>query len=85
MFNVNLLAFDHILHRGEHCLKRFCESLREHAKNIIDFEKKNMFSLTRKEQNDIKMQRNVAFVKQNLQKNFQKIKTIKKLENITIV
>ena len=59
MFNVNLLKFDHIenkhsLHRGEHCLKKFGESLREHAKNTIDIEKKNMLSLTRKEQNDIK-------------------------------
>ena len=35
-------AFDHIenkhtLCRGEDCMKKFCESLREHVKNIIDF------------------------------------------------
>ena len=29
----------HTLHRGKDCMKKFCESLREHAKNIIDFEK----------------------------------------------
>ena len=29
-------------------MKTFCESLREHAKNIIDFEKK-MLPLTKKE------------------------------------
>ena len=41
-------AFDsieskHSLHRGEHCLKRFCVSLREHAANIIDFEKRKCY------------------------------------------
>ena len=30
-------------------MKNFCEFLREHAKSIIDFEKKNMLPLTRKE------------------------------------
>ena len=37
-------TFDHIenqhsLYSGEDCMKKFCESLREHAINIIDFEK----------------------------------------------
>ena len=37
-------AFGHIenkytLYRGKDCMKKFCESLREHSKNIIDFEK----------------------------------------------
>ena len=47
-------AFDHIenkhtLYRGTDCMKKFCESLREHAKNIIDFEKKKMLRLTKEE------------------------------------
>ena len=38
-------AFNHIrnkhtLYCGEYCIKTFCESLREHAKNETDFEKK---------------------------------------------
>ena len=41
-------AFDHIenthtLYRRKYCMKKFCESLREHARNIIDFEKKKMY------------------------------------------
>ena len=41
-------TFDHIenkhtLYRGKDCMKKFCESLREHAKNIIDFEKKKCY------------------------------------------
>ena len=40
-------AFDnienkHTLYRGEDCIKKFYESIREHAKNIIDFEKKKL-------------------------------------------
>ena len=47
-------GFNHIedkqtLYRGKDCMKRFCESLREDAKGIIDFEKKKMLSLIRKE------------------------------------
>ena len=40
-------AFDnienkHTLYRGKDCVKKFCEFLREHAKNITGFEKKKM-------------------------------------------
>ena len=37
----------HNLYREEGCMKRFCEFLREHTKNIIDFEKKKMLPLTK--------------------------------------
>ena len=37
----------HTLYRGKYCMKKFCTSLREHAKNIIDFEKKKMLPLTK--------------------------------------
>ena len=39
----------HTLYRGKNCLKKFCTSLREHAKNITDFEKKEMLLLTKEE------------------------------------
>ena len=47
-------AFDsienkHTLYRGEDCMKTFCTSLREHATNVINFEKKNMLPLTKEE------------------------------------
>ena len=40
-------AFDnienkYILYRGEDCMKKFCISLREHAADVIYFEKKKM-------------------------------------------
>ena len=41
-------AFDdienkHTLYRGKDCMKKLCKSLREHAKNIIDFGKKKSY------------------------------------------
>ena len=38
----------HTLYWGQDCIKKFCTSLREHAKNVIDFEKKKMLLLTKK-------------------------------------
>ena len=29
-------------------MKKFCEQLREHAKNVIEFENKKMLTLTKK-------------------------------------
>ena len=47
-------AFDnienkHTLYRGEGCMTKFCTSLREHATNVINFEKKKMLPLTKEE------------------------------------
>ena len=48
-----ILGFEHIeekhtLYRGEDCMNKFCSSLREQAKNIIDFKKKKMVPVTKK-------------------------------------
>ena len=40
---------NYTLYRGKDCLKKFCSSLREHAKNIVDLEKKNMLPLLKEE------------------------------------
>ena len=52
----------HILYCGKDCIKKFCTSLREHTKNIIDFEKKKMLPLTKEELKLYKIQKNVIFV-----------------------
>ena len=36
-------------YRGEDCMKKFCKDLREHATKIINYEKKKMISLAKKE------------------------------------
>ena len=85
-----LWEFDHIenkysLYRGEHYMKKFFESLREHAKNINDFEKKKVLSFTKKSKSHINMQRNVTFMGKKSLKIFQKIKITKKLKIIAIL
>ena len=40
----------HNVYRSEDCMKRFCESLREHTIEIINFKKKKMNSLTKEQQ-----------------------------------
>ena len=39
----------HTLYHGKDCIKKFYECLGEHAKNIIDFEKKKMQPLTKED------------------------------------
>ena len=39
----------HDVYRDEDCMKKFCEFLREHTMEIINFEKKKMIPLTNKE------------------------------------
>ena len=39
----------HSLYCGDHCMKELCESSREQAKNVIDFEKKKILPLTKNE------------------------------------
>ena len=53
---LKIWAFDHIenkhnLYCGKKYMKKFCKSLREHTKNITDFEKKITLPLTKERQN----------------------------------
>ena len=40
----------HNVYRAKHCMKAFCESLRDHAMKIINFKKIKMKLLTKKQQ-----------------------------------
>ena len=44
------LESEHEVYRGKDCMKKFCESLREHAMEIINFKKKKMKLLTKEQQ-----------------------------------
>ena len=60
-------GFDHIenkhtLYCVEDCMKKFFTSLRQHAKNLIYFEKKKMLPLTKEELKLYKIQKYVIFV-----------------------
>ena len=37
-------------YRGENCMKKFCKDFREHATKIINYEKKHVILLTKKEE-----------------------------------
>ena len=37
-------------YKGDNCMKKFCKDLREHATKIINYEKKDMIPLTKKEE-----------------------------------
>ena len=66
----------HSLYCRKDCVKMLCESLRENAKNMIDFEKKKMIPLTKKQLKPRQDAANVIFVEKNSQKRLEKIKTI---------
>ena len=40
----------HDIYRGKDCMKKFCESLREHAMDTINFKKKKLKLLTNEQQ-----------------------------------
>ena len=44
-------------YRGEDCMKAFCKDLREHAIKIINYEKKDMIPLTKKEEENFNNQK----------------------------
>ena len=58
-------------------MKKFCISLREHATNEINFEKKKMQPLSKKS-----TLQHITFVEKDSQKRLLKIKIIEKLETM---
>ena len=66
-------------YRGEDCMKKFCKNLREHATKIINYEKKDMIPLTKKEEKHHNKQKvchicKKEFNKDDSDKNHHKVK-----------
>ena len=74
-----------ISYRGENCMKKVFESLKEQAKNIIDFEKKKMQPLTKEKTNITSRSKSMLYLWKKNSKKFSKDKIIKKSEIITIL
>ena len=74
---------NHDVYRGKDCIKTFCESLREHAVEIIKFKKKKNEIINK--WNPMKMQKCVKLVGKNLKINMYKIENIVKLEIIFLI
>ena len=49
IWEFDLIENKYSLYYRKDCMKKFCESLREQAKNVIDLEKKKMLPLTKEE------------------------------------
>ena len=73
------------VYRGKDCIKKFCESLREHAMKIINFKKKHSEAINKSSGNHMKMHKSVIFVNKNLNINLWKIKNILKLGIIVMI
>ena len=53
-------------YRGEDCMEKFCKDLREHATKIINYEKKEIIPLTKKEEKSITSKKFVIYAEKNL-------------------
>ena len=53
-------------YRGGNCMEKFCKDLTEHATKIINYEKKKMIPLTKKEEKTIISKNFVIYAKKNL-------------------
>ena len=72
----------HNVYRGEYCIERFPEFLRENAMKIINFEKRKMITLKMKSRNPIKRQ---TFTIKRLYVSTLMIKIIVELATIAII
>ena len=75
----------HDVQRGKDCIKKFCESLREHAMRILNFKKKKWNYLPNSNRNHMKIQKSVIYIKKNVEINMWKIKDIIKLKINAII
>ena len=64
----------HGVYRGKDCIKKFCESLREHAMKIINFKKKKMKLLTKKQQESYENAKICYICKEKFEKEYLKDK-----------
>ena len=59
-------------YRGEDCMTKFCKDLREHAPKIINYEKKDMIPLTKKEEENSNNQKVCYICKKEFDKSDKK-------------
>ena len=85
MLSFKSIENKHDVYTGKDCMKKYCESLEEHAMKIINFKKKKNEVINKRASGIMKMQKSVMFVKKNLKIIKWKIKNIVKLEVIVII
>ena len=75
----------HDVYRGRDCMKKFCQSLSEHAMKMINFKKKKMKLLTKQQQESYENAKICYISKKKLKTKISNIKIIVKLEIIVII
>ena len=60
----------HDVYRGENCVKKFCEFLREQVMKIINFKKKKLKFLTEEQQESYENAKICYICKKQLENNF---------------
>ena len=75
----------HDVYRGEHCTKNLCVSLRQHAREIINFKKKKMMLLTNQEYKLYLNKKKLTFVKKNWKTNVLRRKNVVKLKTTVVI
>ena len=73
------------VYRGKDCMKKFCESLREHAMKIINFKKKKMKLLTKQQQESYEIAKICYICKKTIENKYMKDKKYRKLKIIVII
>ena len=81
--NLEKTKHKHDVYKVKDCLKKFCESLREHR--ILILKIKNCFYEQKSSRNHMNIQNSFVFVKKSLKIDMWKIKNIFKLEIIVII
>ena len=77
------IEIKHDIYRSKDCIKKFDESVREHAMKIINFKKKKKKKLlTKEKQESRKKNAKICYICQNkIEKEYVKKKKIRKVED----
>ena len=75
----------HVVYRGEDCMKKFCEFLREYAMEIINFKKKKMKLFTKEQQESYENAKICSICKEKFENKYFKDRKYRKVEIIVII
>ena len=75
------IEYKHDVCRGKDCMKKFCESLREHAMKIMNFKKKKVKLLTKEQQESYENAKICYICKEKIENKYLKDKKYHKVRD----
>ena len=75
------IEYKHDVCRGKDCIKKFCESLREHAMKIMNFKKKKVKLLTKEQQESYENAKICYICKEKIENKYLKDKKYHKVRD----